>query len=81
MPRKQAENKPEITEVTPPAAIAGGELEIRGKGLLRPEGRPRVRFGEVEAPIIIGSESRVIARVPEGAEVGELIVESNGSSA
>lgn len=81
MPRKQAENKPEITGVTPPAAIAGGELEIRGRCLARPEGRPRVRFGEVEAPIIIGSESRVIARVPEGAEAGELIVESNGTSA
>lgn len=81
MPRKQAENKPEITGVIPPAAIAGGEFEIRGRGLARPERRPRVRFGEVEAPIIIGSDSMVIARVPEGAEAGELIVESDGSSA
>jgi len=81
MSRKQAENKPEITGIAPMAAIAGGELQIRGKGLARPDARPRVRFGEVEAPIVIGSESMVIARVPEGAEVGELTVESDGASA
>ncbi len=81
MPRKQAENKPEITGIAPPAAIAGGEFQIRGKGLARPDARPRVRFGEVEAPIIIGSDSMVIARVPEGAEAGELTVESDGASA
>ena len=33
-------------------------------------------IGEVGAPIIIGSDSFVIARVPEGATAGELIIES-----
>ena len=31
--RKSADSKPQISQVTPPAAIAGGELQIRGKGL------------------------------------------------
>jgi len=30
--RKPADPKPLISQVTPPAAIAGGELQIRGKG-------------------------------------------------
>lgn len=73
--RKTSDSKPQISQVTPPAAIAGGELQIRGKGFARQE-PPRVVIGEVGAPIIIGSDSLVIARVPEGATAGELVVES-----
>jgi hypothetical protein len=61
--------------VTPGAAIAGGEFQIRGKGFAKAE-RPRVVIGEVGAPVIIGSDSFVIARVPEGATAGDLVVES-----
>jgi sugar lactone lactonase YvrE len=64
-----------ISQVTPPAAIAGGELQIRGKGFARID-RPRVSIGDIGAPIIIGSDSLVIARVPEGASAGELVIES-----
>jgi len=75
--RKTPDSKPQIVQVTPPAAIAGGELQIRGKGFARQE-PPRVVIGEVGAPIVIGSDSFVIARVPEGATAGELVVESGG---
>src|SRR4051795_8437152 len=78
-PRKSTDSKPQIAEVTPPAAIAGGELQIRGKGFARAD-RPRVIIGEVGAPIIIGSDSLVIARVPEGATAGELVIESGGQA-
>lgn len=77
--RKNAEGKPEISQVTPPAAIAGGEFQIRGKGFVKSQ-RPRVTFGDIEAPVVVGSDSFVIARVPEGASVGELIVR-NGEQA
>src|SRR5215468_7596282 len=73
--RKSADPKPQIAQVTPPAAIAGGELQIRGKGFARTD-RPRVLIGEVGAPVIIGSDSFVIAKVPEGATAGELVIES-----
>lgn len=73
--RKSSDSRPQISKVTPPAAIAGGELQIRGKGFARTD-RPRVTIGEVGAPIIIGSDSLVIARVPEGATAGELVIES-----
>jgi len=75
--RKSTDSKPQISQVTPPAAIAGGELQIRGKGFARQE-PPRVVIGEVGAPVIIGSDSFVIARVPEGATAGDLVVESGG---
>ena len=77
--RKSTDSKPQISHVSPPAAIAGGELQIRGKGFSKAD-RPRVTIGEIGAPVIIGSDSFVIARVPEGATAGELIVESGNLS-
>jgi len=77
--RKSSDPRPQIAQVTPPAAIAGGELQIRGKGFAKTD-RPRVLIGDIGAPVIIGSDSFVIARVPEGASAGELVIES-GSQA
>ncbi len=77
--RKSADPKPLISQVSPPAAIAGGELQIRGKGFVKND-RPRVTIGDVSAPIIIGSDSFVIARVPEGATAGELVIENGEQS-
>jgi hypothetical protein len=73
--RKSSDPRPQISHVTPGAAIAGGELQIRGKGFAKSE-RPRVTIGEVNAPVIIGSDTYLIARVPEGATAGDLVVES-----
>jgi len=75
--RKSNDSRPQISQVTPPAAIAGGELQIRGKGFAKQQ-PPRVVIGEVGAPVIIGSDSLVIARVPDGATAGELVIESGG---
>src|SRR5438046_689649 len=75
--RKEPEGTPRISQVQPPAAIVGGELAIRGTGLAR-LGRPAVKIGDVMAPIVIGSDSLVIVKVPEGAHSGDLIVDSNG---
>jgi hypothetical protein len=73
--RKSPESRPQISRVSPHAAIAGGELQIRGKGFAKSQ-PPRVTIGEVGAPVIIGSDSLIIARVPEGASDGELVIES-----
>jgi sugar lactone lactonase YvrE len=66
-------NRPQITEVAPGAAIPGGELQIRGRGL-GGEPRPRVSIGNIDAPIVVGSDSYMVVRVPEGASAGELVV-------
>jgi len=75
---KSKNGKPEIADVSPQAAIAGGEVHIHGRGFLR-SARPRVTFGDVQAPIVVGSDALVIARVPENASVGEFVL-SNGDA-
>ena len=50
-------------------------MQIQGKGFAKSE-RPRVTIGDIGAPVIIGSDSLVIARVPEGASDGDLVIES-----
>jgi len=77
--RKPPDAKPQISRVTPPAAIAGGELQIRGKGFAKSD-RPHVTIGEVGAPLIVGSDSFVIARVPEGATAGGVVVQNGQQS-
>lgn len=71
------DDRPRISGVQPPAAIAGGELSIRGKGLAAGN-KPRVTIGDVSAPVVIGSDSLVIVKVPEGASAGELVVAGEG---
>lgn len=73
------DTKPQIAQVTPEAAISGGEFQISGKGFAKTD-RPRVTIGDVSAPIIVGSDSFVIAKVPEGASAGELVIESGKHS-
>ena len=73
--RKESNGRPQIAQVSPIAAIAGGELQIQGRGFAR-SARPRVTIGEVAAPVIIGSDSFVIVRVPEGVSEGELVVQT-----
>lgn len=77
--RKDHNGRPTISQVQPEAAIAGGELYIRGKSLAASD-RPHVTIGDVTAPVVIGSSSLVIVRVPEGAAAGELVVENGAQS-
>src|SRR6202043_3811222 len=69
--RKSSESRPQISDVSPPAAIPGGEFRIHGKGLAGAD-RPMARFGEMAAPVVIGSDSLGIVRLPEGVSRGEL---------
>jgi sugar lactone lactonase YvrE len=73
------EDAPQIAEIYPKAAIAGGEIHIRGKGLARSH-RPKVTIGDVEAPIIIGSDTLVVVKVPEDTRTGLLEVRDGGSA-
>jgi IPT/TIG domain len=77
--RKNSDGKPQISTVSPAAAIVGGEFQVKGKGFAKDE-RPRVTIGEVPAPVIIGSDSFMIVRVPEGVSAGELVVENGGEA-
>jgi sugar lactone lactonase YvrE len=67
--------KPQIAQVSPVAAIAGGEFQIQGRGFARTD-RPRVTIGEVAAPLIISSDSFLIVKVPDGVSEGELVIQN-----
>lgn len=77
--KKNANGQPHIEAITPAAALPGGEVRILGSGL-RPSDlrRPQVRFGSVDAPVVISAEDFVVARVPQGAASGGVVVSTNG---
>jgi hypothetical protein len=81
MPTKtsQAEksSRPLISEVEPFAAIAGGELQIRGKNLAG-DGRPAVYMGNQTTHLVVAGDEFIVARIPETAVVGELQVDTGG---
>jgi len=77
--KKNVNGKPHIEAVAPSFALPGGEVRLVGSGLRPPElRRPRVHFGEVEDTVLISSDHFVIARVPDGAVSGPVIVGTNG---
>lgn len=79
--KKNANGRPHIEAVAPAAALPGGEVRIVGSGLRPAElRRPRVRFGELEASVVISADDVVIARVPTGASSGPVVVSTNGTS-
>src|SRR5438477_12502850 len=79
--KKNVNGKPHIEAVVPPAALPGGEVRVIGHGLKPPElARPRVLFGEVEAPIVVSSDEFLITRVPDEATSGPLTIAADGSS-
>lgn len=76
--KKNVNGRPHIEAVQPGAALPGGEVRILGKSL-RPHElrRPRVQFGELDASVLISADDFLIARVPEGAVSGPVIVTAN----
>jgi len=77
--KKNVNGGPRIETVTPAAAFAGGEIRITGSGL-RPQElrRPKVQFGEVEGSVVVSSDAFLVARVPEGASSGPVVVATDG---
>ena len=77
--KKNVNGGPHIESVSPALALAGGEICITGSGL-RPQQllRPRVQFGEVEGGVVVSSSSFLVARVPEGATSGPVVVAADG---
>ncbi len=69
------QGKPRIEDVTPRAAIPGGEVAIKGSGFTENgRSRPTVRFGDQAGSLMLSSPNRLVVRVPEGVTSGELTV-------
>lgn len=79
--KKNVNGQPRIEAVSPAAALPGGEVRILGSGL-RPHElrRPRVRFGEAEGAVVISSDDFVVAKVPQDAASGPVVISTNGNS-
>lgn len=69
-------NRPQITGISPNAAIPGGEVVVRGTGLAENGRRPQVRFGDQPASLLLSSSNRLIVRVPEDVISRNLTVET-----
>lgn len=73
------DGKPHIETVSPGSALAGAEIRITGSALRPLEFRvPRVHFGDIQAAIVVSCDEFVVARVPEGALTGPVVVATNG---
>ena len=60
--------RPKIERLSPAAAIAGGDVCIDGENFThRNHARPRVCFGETEAPVTVAADDFLVATVPAGA--------------
>ncbi len=76
---RNVNGQPRIESIDPAFALPGGEVRISGSSLTAAKAeRPVVRFGEFEGAIIVGSQQFIVARVPEGAASGEVVVSTNG---
>jgi sugar lactone lactonase YvrE len=77
--RKNTNGGPHIEAVDPALALAGGEIRITGSGL-RPNElrRPKVQFGEVEGSVVVSANGFLVARVPDGAASGPVVVAADG---
>ncbi len=71
--------RPIIENLSPVAAIPGGDVHIHGTGFLR-EPRPHVSIGGLDAPLVVGSDRFIVAHVPDTSGKGQLTV-SNGEAA
>ncbi len=79
--KKNVNGRPHIETVTPAAALPGGEVRILGSGFRTSDlRRPSVRFGETEGSVVISADDFVVARVPEGAASGSVVISTNGHS-
>jgi sugar lactone lactonase YvrE len=77
--KKTVNGGPHIESISPLLALAGAEVRIAGTGLRPPEfQRPRVQFGDVQGGVVISSDSFLVARVPDGATSGTVVVSTNG---
>lgn len=76
---KNVNGNPHIDAIDPACALPGGEVRITGSGFRCAElRRPVVRFGDTDGSVIVSAQQFIVARVPDGAASGEVVVATNG---
>ncbi len=73
--------RPQLDAVDPLFTLPGGEVRITGSHLRPVELRqPRVSFADVPGSVVISSDKFLIARVPEGAASGGVVVSADDAT-
>jgi sugar lactone lactonase YvrE len=72
---------PHLDNVAPPAAMPGGEIEVRGTHL-GPASHiiPRATIGDTAAPVTLSRPTRATVRIPDGTITGDLILHRDGAA-
>src|ERR1700689_3424438 len=72
--------QPRIDSVEPAFVMPGGEVKLIGHALAPQDlRRPQVQFGETTAPVVVGTDNFVIARVPQDVASSNVSVHVNGA--
>ena len=78
--KRSLNGKPQIISITPQFALPGGEVRIAGTALRHEMLRPRVTFADEPGGIVISSDDFVVARVPDTANSGPVVVTPDNSN-
>src|SRR5690349_4996296 len=79
--KRQLNGKPHISSISPQFALPGGEVRISGSGFRGHDmRRPLVKFGEEQGGIVVSADDFVVARVPESANSGPVVVVPDDTS-
>jgi sugar lactone lactonase YvrE len=70
---------PHLVSLTPPAAMPGGEVELRGSGLLG-AALPRVTVDDAEAVLSLSRPQCTVIQIPEGTTSGAVVLVRDGSA-
>ena len=75
--RSSKTDVPHLESIAPPAAMTGGEVELRGSGLLGAV-LPRVTVDDTEAVLSLSRPGRAVLQVPEGTTSGAVVLVRDG---
>ena len=77
--RSSKTDAPRLVSLIPPAAMPGGEVELRGSGLLGASAvLPRVTVGDAQAVLSLSRPARAVIQIPEGTTSGPVVLERGG---
>ena len=75
--RSPKTDAPHLESLSPPAAMTGGEVELRGSGLLGAV-LPRVTVDDAEAVLSLSRPVRAVIQIPEGKTSGAVVLVRDG---
>jgi hypothetical protein len=73
-----ASTKPHLDSIAPPAAMPGGEVEVRGTTLGPIPATLHATIGDIISPILLTRPTRTTVRVPDGTISGDILLHRAG---